>query len=115
MNNTRRVFSYLIWAGVAVSTAAPVNAEVLSSVPNGSYAACSANYIADDTHPCMPAGAFYIQNIHIWSESCNQGACQDQEGMVWTQFIYPSGRKTANFQGWTCGDYYRYTLGDCGC
>jgi hypothetical protein len=121
--NTTNIFKLaacLAWAGVAVSSAAPADALALTS-QTGDYASCSANYTARTRRWCgdVETGdpgweTLYNQTIKLVSQACNTGGCQGVD-TVYTDFVYPAGRKTATAINWCDTGTNVYQLGTCSC
>ena len=107
-----------LWAGVALSSAAPAHAWA-TTTQLGQYATCS-NSSSVTNLQCTLEGISvytfsYIQNIKFVSTpTCNAGGCASEPGTVYVTSVYPAGRKTALLEG-TCGGKRLYSLGTCAC
>jgi hypothetical protein len=121
MKSILLVVACFSWAGVAVSAAAPVHAQALTTQV-GTYAACSADNTASPwSGGCLvnqeyePIEMYYTQTMKFVSETCNAGGCGPSDLTVRTDIVYAAGRKTATLS-FTCGTSKRfYNLGSCAC
>jgi hypothetical protein len=123
--NVLKVGACILWAGVALSSAASANALAVTTQV-GSYAACSATSTASARQWCFDSSqkinlvhTSYTQNIKLVSQACNAGNCQPDASTVYTTQVYPTGRKTATDVTFdTCefgGSNHYYQLGSCAC
>ena len=117
--NVIKLVAGVAWAAAAIAHAAPVNARAVTN-QSGNFASCSASYSSVAMQSCFMAelGGYasntsYIQNIRFVTPSCSSGPCSSDIGTVYTDQIYPTGRKAASFVG-SCG-YNWYDLGTCAC
>jgi hypothetical protein len=119
MNEMNRIklVAALAWGAVAVSTATPASALLVTNQAAAGYATCSAatNY-REDSWGCLDT--YYEQYIKFVGTGCSSGTCTPQNGFVYCDFEYTAGRKTTHFQS-KCGasnSYWSiYALGDCAC
>jgi hypothetical protein len=105
----------IAWAGVAISSASTASALALTE-QTGAYAACSASYQSMTWENCGYQTT-YTQNITFVQTACNQsGGCGANNGTVYTDGIYTTGRKTTSWQA-TCLEVgmFVYGLGSCAC
>jgi hypothetical protein len=115
----------MAWAGAAISSAAPVDAKVITS-QTGSYAACSATYQSNSTlYPCdlmagepQPFFASYEQSIRFVATACSAGGCTPDSASLNTDMVYPVGRKAVSLDR-RCANSAMgmrlYNLGSCAC
>jgi hypothetical protein len=114
-----KALTVLAWAGVLIGSAARADAIAVTS-QHGAYASCSASYTTQykyfDHTTCggpvqetydadnMPQSytTFYSQQIKLVSTACNAGGCSPDAGAVYTDFVYPVGRKAAYQTGTVC-------------
>jgi hypothetical protein len=128
MTNTNilRLVACLAWAGVAVSSAAPVQAEAITTqvAEVGSFAACASAYTSQINHHCgsaaegeifYQASTAYTQRIKFVTTPCNSGGCNPENIVVYVGSVYATGRKTVTGAGWLCMSKYSYGLGSCAC
>jgi hypothetical protein len=101
------------WAGAAISFATPASATVLTTQV-GSYAACGGSYSSTFTTDCYGTEYYYIQIINFSSTNCGAGGCASTSGVVYTDIVYSTGRKTT-FDDGPCGTSKVYGLGSCAC
>jgi hypothetical protein len=119
MNTTNivKLVACLAWAGFAVSSATPASAIAVTS-QSGAYASCSNayEYNTNGQKLCPAAFTAYSQTIKLLSTACNSGACSGL-GTVYTDQVYPTGRKTAALTGDLCdmGTYRMFEFGSCAC
>jgi hypothetical protein len=125
--NTRlfNVGACIAWAAVAMSSAAPASALAVTTQV-GSFASCSANssslsrgFCFDTDQKMNQVYTSYTQTIKLVSQGCSAGGCQADASTVYTDFIYPVGRKTAtdatvNYCGFGGSNRY-YELSSCAC
>jgi hypothetical protein len=103
----------IAWAALAISSATPATATVLTN-QNGDYAACSADTSTQyQLWTACQMETSYIQTIRFISTSCGAGGCNDGNGMTYSEFEYDPGRKTTNYLG-AC-TLNIYGLGSCAC
>jgi hypothetical protein len=110
----------IAWAAAAIAHAAPVNARAVT-LQSGNFASCSATYSNYNLQSCFigwELGGYasytsYLQNIKFVTPGCSSGGCNSEDGAVYTDIVYSTGRKTASF-GATC-EYNWYDLGTCAC
>jgi hypothetical protein len=116
-----RLVAGIAWAGLAVASAAPASARAVTS-QSGEFASCSAN-IESGLLACAfeSSGKFtnyffssYAQGIKFVTAGCGSGGCNSDSSIVYTDLVYPPGRKTATYGG-ACESYNLYTLGPCAC
>jgi hypothetical protein len=121
----------LAWSLMAISTASSAHAIAITT-QSGTYAYCSASSqeysaqwqtdCAGTIGPIGPGGGGetailtdYKQTIKLGSTACSSGACVSDTNIVYTDFIYPMGRKIASYQGTLCSGPRKYALGTCSC
>jgi hypothetical protein len=131
ISNVLKVCTGVAWAALLVASAAPADATAVS-MQQGNYAACSANYNTgtsyfpsqcgggrlEPTDPSVDMGAvntFYVQTIKMVGAACNGGGCNYEDGVVYTDMIYPTGRKVVEGADPLCSGYTAYQLGTCAC
>jgi hypothetical protein len=121
MNTTNiiKLVACLAWVGVAVSSATPADARAYTWA-TGSYASCGNSYSATSEQVCnlgYPYGyiatATYVQQIKLVETGCSAGGCNADNDSVWTDMVYPTGRKSVSLY-LTC-DLNVYDLGSCAC
>jgi hypothetical protein len=119
------VVAGIAWAGVALSSAASANAVAVTT-QTGGFAACSANssplnkaHCFDSYRKEMNFHTSYTQTIKLVGTACNAGGCQPDASTVYTDFIYPVGRKTAYDASLDYCDFggtsHYYELSSCEC
>jgi hypothetical protein len=109
-----RLVACVAWAGVAISSATPADALIVSKVGGAPYANCSAdwNYYY---HASCGMEFHVVQRIRMVSQACNGGTCDNESGGIMVEFVYASSRKIAE-QVADCGPYsYLYGLDTCSC
>jgi hypothetical protein len=112
----------LLWGACALSFAAPANAYAIT-MQAGAYATCSNSYeAAAGSAFCyhVEAGYFfypaYRQQIRFVDTGCSSGGTCAQNGDVWTEQLYSTGRKPATLMMSDCdGVYNVYGLDSCSC
>jgi hypothetical protein len=119
VTNIIKLAACLAWAGLAVSSATPVDAMVTTRAGFGLYASCSASYstYADTGLFCDDAVWSYTQNIKFVSSACSTGGCSETTGSVYVESVYPAGRKPVISLG-GCSNSMVYELFDfdtCNC
>jgi hypothetical protein len=121
MNTTLfKLAAAFAWAATAIAQAAPADATAYT-MQTGSFGACSNDYSTYNSQMCFIGWEFggyavwtsYTQNIKLISTACSAGGCNSDNGTVYTDQVYPAGRKSASFLG-TC-DLNWYDLGSCAC
>jgi hypothetical protein len=111
--NIIKVAAGVAWAGVAVSSAPPANASILT-YQQGDYALCSSSYSTyQATDYTCNVTMNYTQQIKLGGQPCNSGACADS-GTVYTQYLYGSGRAPTTRLN-TCSFGNLYGVGSCSC
>jgi hypothetical protein len=118
MNTTLiKLLPCIVWGAVAVSSATPANAQILTA-QSGSYAACSQDYDYNrgGDFPCGDLTFFaeYLQRIRLVGTPCSSGGCAPDSGDVYTEFLYDTGRHFTMWQT-ECSGYNVYALGTCNC
>jgi hypothetical protein len=108
----------LAWAAALVATAVPADAIAITS-QFGEYASCAPVYSTDQSLLCLSldmgkVDTYYKQQIKLVSTACSAGGCNTQLGTVYTDFVYPTGRKMAYAQDF-CGSRNVYYLDTCAC
>jgi hypothetical protein len=115
--NVLKAVAALAWGGLALVTAGSANARLMTT-QFGQYATCSGSWgYGTQTFSCIDQFYFnggYTQNIKLVSTPCNGGACSDQAGTVYVEFVYEPGRKPA-YLGEVCGGWRLYDLDTCTC
>jgi hypothetical protein len=114
-----KALTVFAWAGVLIASAARADAIAVTT-QGGNYASCSASYSTQynyfDHTTCggpvretydadnMPQSytTFYSQQIKLVSTACSAGGCSPDSGAVYTDFVYPAGRKSAYQTGTVC-------------
>jgi hypothetical protein len=121
----------LAWGAALFGSTAPADAYAITS-QSGSYATCSANYspashvaswCSDEYGSTDPYGTQstilytnYEQQIKLVATSCNSGPCSSGNDLVYTDFIYNTGRKVVSSSTVLCGgNTWRYEIGTCAC
>jgi hypothetical protein len=121
--NIFKLAAALAWAGVAVSSATPADASLITS-QTGSYATCH-----PDTQTVFgyldcplalgepePFSYNYKQTIRFISVGCNAGGCSTDTTWVYTDTSYGTGRKTTSVERSCRGTTLKiYGLGTCAC
>jgi hypothetical protein len=126
----------LLWGAVLVASASRAEAYAVTAQANGGYASCSnaydpyvtefphcyTYYVGDRYGVTAMQGQSmiatnYTQQIRFVSTTCNGGTCHTDDGVVYTEVIYGTGRKTVAYQGSVCsgGGQAVYGLGSCAC
>jgi hypothetical protein len=118
ISNIIKLVAALAWGGVAVSSATPASAIAVTN-QSGAYASCSASYSTSSIgwKFCESEYTCYTQQIKFINTACNQGGCTGDTGTVWTDMIYPVGRKVT-YGPTQCGlteNYNVYEIGSCAC
>jgi hypothetical protein len=119
------VFAGMVWAAAAISHAAPADAIAIT-LQSGAYASCSASYdynygetCWNDYYQASEYYTYYRQEIKLWSVACGAGGGCSNTGAVYTDFVYPAGRRTASggplYCGWGYSGLNAYELGSCAC
>jgi hypothetical protein len=109
------VAACIAWTGVLMGSATPASAWA-STTQTGAFAACSAR---SEPYFATWCGDFavtmsYTQQIKFISQGCGSGGCASDDGVVYTDFVYPTGRKVVT----VLGECYGWTLHDldtCNC
>jgi hypothetical protein len=101
----------IAWAGAAISSATPANAYA-ATTQSGTFAACSA---ANSSYVFMGCWDMsYKQIIKFGTTGCNSGACNSDQGDVYVQFLYQTGRHdTTWLEG--CDGVNLYMMDSCSC
>ena len=117
----------MAWAAVLVANAAPAEALIITDQTFQPYAACSNNIWAQTVGHCFVEHTLdddiyevytgYKQLIKLVSEGCNWRNCSQMDPMVFTEFVYGTGRKAVSAAGsLPCDEsMYMYALGSCAC
>jgi hypothetical protein len=110
-----KLVACIAWAAAAISGATPAEA-IAVTVVSGNYATCSASYTTGGQTQCGYSTS-YRQNIKFVSIGCSLGGCNEDSGGVYTDFVYPTGRKSASLVVACNGliTYNVYNLGSCAC
>jgi hypothetical protein len=117
--NLFRTIACVVWAGAAISSAAPADAKAISLAAPSRTATC--NPMVDYTMGFSSCdGDFPIrQTVRFLDASCSQGACAQQPDIVvYVEFIYDLGRHSVSeyfTQPCTPEDYHMIALGSCQC
>lgn len=131
ISNVLKVCTGAAWAAFLVASAAPADATAVS-MQQGNYAACSANYSTGTAYFPSECGGgplqtdaatvdmgavntWYTQTIKMVGAACNGGGCNTEDGLVYTDMIYPTGRKAVEFSEPLCSGYTAYQLATCAC
>jgi hypothetical protein len=112
--NVLKLVACVAWACVAISSATPANARIVTS-QTGQYAACSANYGSQSNAYCFEFP--YYQQIKLTSRfgmCASGGTCTPDNSVVQSEWVYPTGRKTATI-AFPCGGGNTYELDTCSC
>jgi hypothetical protein len=115
MNKKHLILAACIaWAAVAVSSASPANAMMLTNQV-GNYATCATPYVTGAPPNCGDGRAWnYAQTIRLVSTTCSSSSCS-ATGSVWVESLYSVGRKVVSLEG-ECGyKYHVYAAGSCLC
>jgi hypothetical protein len=120
--NTIKLAACLAWAAAVVSSATPATA-LATTTQIGSYANCSASTttLAQPAYKCvsvdMPGGwpFYYMQTIRLTGTTCNAGGCDPTTSSVYTDTIYPVGRKVASLDSLCSSSWRLYGLDTCAC
>jgi hypothetical protein len=107
------------WAAAALSTAAPANAEAVTT-QTGNYATCSASYTTASSRAACGAETVayemsYQQTMKFVSTTCGTGGCSSDTVTVATDTIYPVGRKHTYFELSCIGGKRLYSITTCSC
>jgi hypothetical protein len=126
MNMILKTSACLAWLGLGVASSASANAFAITT-QIGDYATCSASYAGYSKAWCYDMEfhtyelyTSYTQQIKLVSTACSSGPCSSDNATVYTDAVYPVGRKTASSQGPACvsgggATNYYYNLGSCAC
>jgi hypothetical protein len=125
MNTTNiiKLVACFAWAGLAMASATPADAIAVTA-QTGAYAACANQNTIDPQYHCpyFDGGEIfynewtnYKQQIKFANAVCNSGNCATDTSLVFTDMVYPTGRKVVTSTGIFCGQKYVYELGSCAC
>jgi hypothetical protein len=123
MNQVLKAGAGILWAAVAIGTAASANADAFTG-QTGNYATCGGSYSVYPRSWChdleMDTYEFYTnytQQIKLVSTACSSGPCSADTSTVYVDAVYPAGRKSATSLGPSCsmGPSIHYVLASCGC
>jgi hypothetical protein len=117
--NIIKLIACLAWAGVAISSATPADA-LLVTTSTGPYATCSAEWQYRNNASCtgMTFLTSYQQQIKFVTTACSGGACSMAFApSIYTENVYGTGRKTTTSYGLCDPSFlqYIYGLGTCAC
>jgi hypothetical protein len=103
----------LAWSGAAITSATPAQA-IAATYQTGDYGACSAWTQGGFYDPFCQYYMSYVQQIKFVETQCNGGQCNSDEGEVYVEFQYSTGRTVAVYQAF-CQGYNIYAMDTCGC
>jgi hypothetical protein len=120
MIDNMKLIPCIAWAACAIGYAVPADANAVT-LQVGNYAACSNAYETRSGEWCYVPDiggpmhyTFYKQQIKFLNQGCNTGEGCLQNGDVFTDTIYSTGRKPATLYDY-CGGANVYGLGSCAC
>jgi hypothetical protein len=122
MNHKITIAAGLAWAGVVISSASTAGALGMTT-QWGEYANCGNSWNYDNVYDdCSVDGQpvrytmYYRQQIKFIETACNAGGCNSDVDYVYTDFIYPTGRKDVNYINAYCPIYGNvWGIGSCAC
>jgi hypothetical protein len=122
-SNIFRTLAGMAWAAALMAGAAPASAVAITS-QTGLYASCSGSFQNYGGHFCgtsqmlMPDDGWYTeykQQIKMITTACSSGACQADASTVYTDMVYPTGRKVVTGTQSCAGGGWVHYLGTCAC